>query len=100
MREIEQIAQTVTALAAPGMKPKDLLIGVRKKHPGATKKDLSRAAFMAAILAADTDPERASRVHDAAIASRVSDEDSVVGEPAPVRERRRKRANDSAKPAD
>jgi hypothetical protein len=81
MSEIEKIARTVASLAAPGMKPKALLTEVRRKHPDATKKDLSRAAFMAAILAADSDPDRASRAHDAALASRVPDDTSSGSEP-------------------
>jgi hypothetical protein len=90
MSEIEKIARTVAGLAVPGMKPKALLTKVRRKHPDATKKDLSRAAFMAAILAADSDPERASRAHDAALASRAPDDTASGSEPQAQRSRRRK----------
>jgi hypothetical protein len=95
MSEIEKIARTVANLASPTMKPKELFTEVRKKHPGATKKDLSRAAFMAAILAADSDPERASRVHNAAFASRTTDGEDAAGEPSPRKRRKRKGAETS-----
>lgn len=87
MSEIEGIARTIAALAAPGMKPKQLLSAVRKKHRSATKKDLSRAAFLAAIVSADSDPDKAARIHDVALASRTSviDEDEGVATAPKVR---------------
>lgn len=93
MSEIEQIAHTVLTLALPGMKPKDLLGAVRKQHPAASKKDLSRAAFLAAILTSQSDPEKALQVHDLALASRTPDSTvtDVVGDdpPPPVQKRKR-----------
>ncbi|KAB0676286.1 hypothetical protein [Aureimonas leprariae] len=71
MADIEEIARTVALYAVPGMKPKDLVAKVRERHPGASKKEISRGAFFAVILAAEADPHKASALHDLAIASRV-----------------------------
>lgn len=97
MSEIEKIARTVGSLAGPGMKPKELLKEVRKRHPEATKKDLSRAAFMAAILAADSDPDRALSAQDAALASRSPDGEGIEVEPPAPRSRQRNSTRRSAR---
>lgn len=76
MSEISEIAATVTSLAAPGMKPKDLMSAVREKHPDAPKKAIIRAAFYAAIEQAETDPHLASQIHGAAIGERGAGDDS------------------------
>jgi hypothetical protein len=52
MSDLQEIARTVSRLATPGIKPKDLVAAVRKRHPDASKKQVSRAAFMAMIIAA------------------------------------------------
>ncbi len=48
---------------------------VRKEHPNASKKDVVRAAFYALIAHADSDMERAFRLHEFAMIERKSDED-------------------------
>lgn len=92
MSDIQVIARTVATLASPGMKPKDLLSAVRKEHPDASKKDLSRAAFFAMILASETDPEKAAQAQDLALASRAPDEEGTIPDaPMPELGRRRKK---------
>lgn len=78
MAEIAEIAETVERLAEPGMKPKELLRAVRKEHPYATKKDVSRAAFYAVILASEKDSDRVTQLHDIAIDTRNSHEESYL----------------------
>lgn len=70
MNDLQAIARTVANLAAPGLKPKELIAAVRKQHPDASKKEISRGAFLAMIQAADGDPDRARRVQELALASR------------------------------
>ena len=70
MSDLQAIAKTVSALAAPGLKPKDLIAAVRKKHPDASKKEVSRAAFLAMIEAAEGNPDHAHRMQELALASR------------------------------
>lgn len=88
MRKIEDIAATVTALAAPGMKPKDLIAAVREKHPDAGKKAIVRAAFYAAIEQAETDPPASVMLHGAAMDARKDDE---IGDADEKRDRKKKR---------
>lgn len=76
---IQDIAQTLRTLATPGMKPKDLFAAVRKQHPDATKKEVSRAAFFAVIQEADSDPERAKGLQEMALASRGAGESETPG---------------------
>lgn len=64
--DIEDIARMIAKLALRGMRPKDLVDAVRKKHPAASKKEISRAAFYAVILAADEEPGRAEKLHELA----------------------------------
>jgi hypothetical protein len=45
MSDLQAIAKTVANLAAPGLKPKELIAAVRKQHPDASKKEISRGAF-------------------------------------------------------
>ena len=51
-------------------KSKDLVDAVRKKHPAASKKEISRAAFYAVILAAEEEPGRAEELHELASVTR------------------------------
>lgn len=74
MSDLQEIARTVVTLATPGMKPKDLVTAVRKSHPNASKKQVSRAAFMAMILTAEADPNRATKLQELALGSRSSDD--------------------------
>ncbi len=48
---------------------------MRKEHPKASKKEIVRAAFMALIVHADQEPEKAKRLHDFALAERVGDDE-------------------------
>lgn len=68
--DIEDIARTIADLALPGMRPKDLVDAVRKKHAAASKKEISRAAFYAVSLAADEEPGRAEGLHELASVTR------------------------------
>ncbi|BAQ50235.1 MULTISPECIES: hypothetical protein [Methylobacterium] len=79
MSNLQAIAKTVADLAAPDLKPKELIAAVRKQHPEASKKEISRGAFLAMIQAADGDPDRARRVQDMALASRGDHDDDHTG---------------------
>lgn len=68
--DIEDIARTIAELALPGMRPKDLVDAVRKKHAAASKKEICRAAFYAVILAAVEEPGRAEGLHELASVTR------------------------------
>jgi molybdenum cofactor biosynthesis enzyme len=90
--DVEEIARTVAAAAKPGMKPKELLDAVRRQHPEASRKQVSRAAFYAAILASESAPDTVPVVHDLAISSHSPDPTSGVSEPQVAPRRTRKRA--------
>lgn len=94
MSDIHAIAKTVSALVAPGLKPKDLIAAVRKKHPEASKKEVSRAAFLAMIQAAEGDPDHANHMHEVALASRgTGSDDGAEDKAAPnVTLKRKKKA--------
>ncbi|MCJ8520467.1 hypothetical protein ABID21_003672 [Pseudorhizobium tarimense] len=70
MSEIEKIARTVSKLAKPKMRPKELFEAVRKVHPKATKKEITRGAFYAVIMAAGSRPDAVHGLHDLATESR------------------------------
>lgn len=93
MSDLQDIARTVATLATPGMKPKDLVTAVRKHYPDASKKQITRAAFMAMILASESDPELARHVQELALRSRGEDEDEKKDpkSPASVTSTRKKR---------
>ncbi|HEX5934391.1 MAG TPA: hypothetical protein VFY63_09525 [Pseudorhizobium sp.] len=78
MNDISQIAKTVSELAAPGMKPKELLRAVRHHHPLASKKQVTRAAFYAVIMHADHGDQRAKDLHNVAITTRNTLESGAV----------------------
>lgn len=78
MAEIARIAETVERLAKPGMKPKDLVEAVRKEHPHATKKEVSRAAFYTVILASEQDSDRVTELHHIAVATRNSHDETPL----------------------
>jgi len=73
-KEMEAVADTLMRLATPGMKPKDLIKAVRRQHPGASKKDIARAAFYSIIARADEDPSKAKALQAFAIEERIADE--------------------------
>ncbi|KMO28248.1 hypothetical protein ACQVP2_23040 [Methylobacterium aquaticum] len=92
MSALQAIAKTVAALAAPNLKPKELIAAVRKQHPDASKKEISRGAFLAMIQAADGDPDRARRVHEMALASRGDHaEDDPASQATPIPAPKRKK---------
>jgi hypothetical protein len=88
MVELEEIARTIARLAAPGMTPKDLLSAVRRHYPDATKKQVSRAAFMAVILTSDADPDHAAQVQALALTSRAGEEEPQAGAQAAAKGKR------------
>jgi hypothetical protein len=86
MSDIQAIARTVSALAAPGLKPKDLMAAVRKQHPEASKKEVSRAA------SAEGDPDQAHQMQELALASRgTGSDDGVEDRATPIVTLKRKR---------
>ena len=93
MSDLQAIAKTVASLAAPGLKPKELIAAVRKEHPDASKKEISRGAFLAMIQAADGDPDRARRVQELALSSRGDHaEDDLGGNASQAPARKAKKA--------
>lgn len=71
--EIEEIGETLTSLAKPAMKPRDLLKAVRRTHPKASRKTIVRAAFYSLIANAGKDPERDRQLQDFALSERGED---------------------------
>jgi hypothetical protein len=78
MTDIKQMAQTIAELAKPGMRPKELRNAVRKVHPKAGKKEITRAAFYAVILAAESAPGTAESLHKLALDSRNDRSEDVL----------------------
>ncbi|MDL2408188.1 hypothetical protein PY650_21565 [Rhizobium calliandrae] len=76
MSEMANIAETVGRLATNGMKPKELIAAVRQEHPNASKKDVSRAAFYAVIIASQQKSERVVDLHNLAVQTRNSPDDA------------------------
>ena len=81
---LQELASTLGRLAVPEMKPKALLKAVRDTHPEASKKEVVRAAFYSVIALAGSDPEKADRLQDFALAKRTDDQadQPAAGEPA------------------
>ena len=77
MPDIQTIAASLSALATPSMKPKELITAVCELHPDASKKQVVRAAFYVVIMQANADPERARQIQDAALKTRLAD-DTVI----------------------
>lgn len=91
MASIEELAGTLQGLAGPGIKRKELLAAVHKKHPKASKKDIVRAAFFALTNPVEGDVERAQRLHDFALNERAGDAEA----PIPIRRRKKDRRKDA-----
>lgn len=91
---IGAIAETLRGEAASGMKPKDLMAAVRRKHPDVSKKEIVRAAFYALIESHSTNAEHLSDLHNFAIGERASDEETE----AKSRKLRKKRKKHAAEP--
>lgn len=68
--ELRAVADTLMRLVTPDMKPKELVKAVRKVHPGASKKDIARAAFHAIIANADQDLGKSRNLQAFALAER------------------------------
>lgn len=90
LAEVQEIVRTVATLAHPGMAPKELLAAVREQHPGASKKEVSRAAFYAMILVAEVDAGVAARVQDLALATRSSAGDESEAAHVPLLKRKKR----------
>ena len=71
----EDSERSVIELIEPGQKTKDLLHGVRKRHPKASKKEIVRAAFSALIKIADSDEGKAKALQSFALAERSGQND-------------------------
>lgn len=72
--DIEEIGETLHALANPGLKPRELLRAVRERHPKASKKTIVRAAFYSIIASSGRDPEKAETLHNFALSERGGDD--------------------------
>jgi hypothetical protein len=70
LRELERYADTISRLASKDMSPKQLIDAVRKKHPDASKREITRAAFFAVIKSAEDTPDRTFDLHNLAMDAR------------------------------
>ena len=87
---IQELAATLGRLATPDMKPKALLKAVRDQHPEASKKDVVRAAFLSVITLSASDPGKADRLQDFALARRAGDAaEGPAAEPVKPRKKRK-----------
>ncbi|MGO9134467.1 MAG: hypothetical protein ACLP8A_10540 [Methylovirgula sp.] len=67
---IVEIAETLMELAGPGVTPKQLFESVRKSHPHASRKEITRAAYYALISFASRNVETAGQMRELATVSR------------------------------
>ncbi|WFU04494.1 hypothetical protein QA648_27315 (plasmid) [Rhizobium sp. CB3171] len=67
MDELRSIAEEVSRLARPGIRPAQLCEAVRKRHPWASEHDIARATFYAVILAAEEPTEWLLELHGLAV---------------------------------
>lgn len=75
MSRIQKLATTLSAVACPGMKLKEIIAEVRRQHPKASKKDIVRAAFYALIEAGKVDGGKSQALHELAITQRAPGDD-------------------------
>jgi hypothetical protein len=73
--EMQAIGDTLMRIVTPDMTPKQLIKAVRKEHPGASTKDIVRAAFFSIISHADEDLGKSKNLQALAIAERVDGND-------------------------
>jgi hypothetical protein len=66
------LERSLVELVRPGLKPKELIDAVRKRHPKASKKQIVRAAFSSLIKIADDEEDKARALQGFAIAERSS----------------------------
>lgn len=89
MSSLAELAATLRRVAAPGIKPKDLVAAVREKHPEATRKEIVRAAFYSLSDGHDADPSQSGTLHDFALKERGADEQPSVTLPKLKKKKRR-----------
>ncbi|GJE45688.1 hypothetical protein [Methylobacterium soli] len=99
MSSIQAIAATIISLAAPGKKPKELIDAVREQHPGASKKDIVRAAFYALIEHKDGASDQAQHLQAFALGERGLDEGDAVVQKRPSKKGKRKAQKDDHRTA-
>ena len=75
--ELQAIADTLMRVVTPDMKPKQLVKVARKEHPGASKKDVARAAVFSIIAHADEDHGKANNLQASALAERTQQSDGT-----------------------
>ncbi|MER8628493.1 MULTISPECIES: hypothetical protein [Mesorhizobium] len=73
--EMSAIGDTLMRVVTPDMSPKQLVKAAKKEHPGASKKDIARAAFFSIIANADQDVGKARNLQAFAIAERTQRSD-------------------------
>ena len=73
--ELTSIGDTLMRVVTPDMSPKQLIKANKKEHPGASKKDIVRAAFFSIIANADQDLGKAKNLQAFAIAQRTQQSD-------------------------
>lgn len=66
LRDTVKIADTIRALAHPGMKPEELIEQVKARHPDAHRKEIARAAFLSVIMSSEHSSEDVQALHDLA----------------------------------
>ncbi|KAB1071538.1 hypothetical protein [Methylobacterium planeticum] len=97
MSSIQAIAATISSLVAPGKKPKALIAAVREQHPGASKKDIVRAAFYALIEQKNGATEQAKHLQESDLGERaIEDEDAVVLKRSSKNKKGRRKAHKDA----
>ena len=74
--EMQAIANTLMRVVTPDMTPKQLVKAARKEHPGASKKDIARAAFFSFISHAGEDPGKSKNLRASAPAERTQQSDT------------------------
>ncbi len=72
MAAIQEIASALRSIATPGMKPKALRSAIKERYPGATKKEIVRAAFYAVVEAAPAGQDTRSELHNFALTERIA----------------------------
>jgi hypothetical protein len=73
--ELSAIGDTLMRVVTPDMSPKQLIKATKREHPGASKKDIARAAFFSIIANADQDLGKAKTLQAFAIAERAQQSD-------------------------
>jgi hypothetical protein len=69
-KRVAEMAETLVAVARPGITPKELFEKVRHRHPKASRKEIARAAYFALISHSSNAPEKADGLRALAVASR------------------------------